>query len=339
VTSGQAGLLGEVGDALDAHRLANRATTRLACLRATAWVAQRYSACVAAFAARLADAWHSLAAAARAALRGGWLTSRRGATGTAVGARGLLARRAGAGATLGVGLARLLLQVPADALIVLVVRMLSAWQTLLGFEATARRLDGEEEALLRRVFGNGIDARAVRLKVGRLGLLALPRAAFVVGDVVHVPALARAAADRVGAVGAESLARHAPALLVHELTHVWQHQCHGTRYLSECLLAQWLGDGYNVAVALEAGRDWAELNFEQQAELLQCAYAAGWFDEPRAAGDGQRLLLRLVDARRDDGFAVELAPAPVAGEPSPGWRDATPLLRQGLATIRAPRGR
>ena len=271
-------------------------------------------------------------------MRGGWLTARRGALGTAAGARGVVARHRGAGAMLGVGVARLLLQLPADALLLLLARLLSALQTLLGLEPTARRLDEDEQALLRRVFGGGIDARAVRLKVGRLGLLGLPRRAFVVGDVVHVPAARRTVAARESARDDESLARRAPALLVHELTHVWQHQRHGTRYLSECLLAQWLGDGYNVAVALEAERGWAELNFEQQAELLQCAYAAGWFDEPGAEDDGRRLLLRLVDARRDDGFAVELAPAATADEPPPGWRDATPLLRQGLAAVRAHRG-
>ncbi|HET9766286.1 MAG TPA: hypothetical protein VFS60_05540 [Thermoanaerobaculia bacterium] len=299
---------------------------------------------MAGFAARVADAGHSLAAAASAAVRGGWLTARRGAFGTAVGARAVVARDHGAGATLGVGLARLLLQLPADALILLLARLLSALQTLLGFEATARRLDDDEHTLLRRVFGGGIDARAVRLKVGRLGLLGVPRRAFVVGDVVHVPLPQYAAAARSRTRNNESLAHRAPALLVHELTHVWQHQLHGTRYLSECLLAQWLGDGYNVAVALEAGRGWDDLNFEQQAELLQCAYAAGWFDEPRfdeagAAGDGRRLLLRLVDARRDDGFAVELVPAAAADEPPPDWRDATPLLRQGLAAVRAHRER
>jgi hypothetical protein len=295
---------------------------------------------VARFTARVADAAHSLAAGAGAAVRGGWLTARRGALGTAAGARGVVARHRGAGAMLGVGVARLLLQVPADALLLLLARLLSALQTLLDLETTARRLDDDEQALLRRVFGGGIDARAVRLKVGRLGLLGLPRRAFVVGDVVHVPGPRRAGAARTSARNDESMARRAPALLVHELTHVWQHQRHGTRYLSECLLAQWLGDGYNVAVALEAERGWAELNFEQQAELLQCAYAAGWFDEPGADDDGRRLLLRLVDAHRDAGYAVELAPAATADEPPPpGWRDAAPLLRQGLAAVRAYRGR
>jgi len=288
---------------------------------------------VTSFTARCADAAHSLGTAAVAAARGGWLTARRGAVGAGLGARGLLSRRRGAAVVLGLGVARLLLQVPADALLMLLARLLSALQTVIGLEAPARPLDDDERALLARIFGDTIDPRRVRLKVGRLGLLALPGRAFVVGDVVHVPLPQR----RAGARRAEahcSLAHRAPALLVHELVHVWQHRRHGTRYISECLLAQWLGEGYNVAVALAAGRGWAELNFEQQAELLERAYAAGWFDEPGGGNDERRLLMRLDDPRRDDGFSVELAPAAAAGDrPAPGWRDATPLLREGLAAI------
>src|SRR6185503_17930591 len=123
-----------------------------------------------------------------------------------------------------------------------------------------------------------------------------PRLAFVIGNTVHLPARRHRGADgRQAASG--SFARRAPALLVHELTHVWQHQRHGTRYLSECLLAQWVGAGYNVAVALEAGRGWEQLNFEQQAELVERAFAAGWFGEDGtpASARGDRLLLRLTD--------------------------------------------
>lgn len=285
-------------------------------------------------AARFADAGRSLASGAVAAARGGWLTARRGARGTAIGARGLLSRRHGSAATLGLGIARLLLQLPADALLIVLSRLLSAVQTLLGLEADARRLDDDELAMLRRLFGGGIDARPVRLKVGRLGLLGLPGRAFVVGDTVHVPAPRRHA----------SLARRAAALLVHELVHVWQHQRHGTRYLSECLLAQLVGDGYNVATAVEAGRGWSELNFEQQAELVERAFAVGWFD---MAGDETgdtspwrefRLLVKLIDPRRDDGFIVELAASTaVVDRLAAGWRDATPLLLDGLAAIRDSR--
>lgn len=287
------------------------------------------------FSARLADAARSLVDAGASIARGSWLTARRGVVGAALGSRGLVTRRRGAGAMLGVGIARLLLQLPADALVLLVARVLSALQTVLGLEPPARPLDDDERALMTRVFGDGIDARRVRLKPGR-HLLHLPRLAFVVGNTVHLPARRRAAGVNPAPTG--SFARRAPALLVHELTHVWQHQHHGTRYLSECLLAQWVGEGYNVAVALEAGRGWEQLNFEQQAELLGRAYAARWFDGSGDAGDTRHLLMRLTDPKSDDGFDVQVVPPAKADELlAAGWRDATPLLYEALAAIRAPR--
>jgi hypothetical protein len=277
---------------------------------------------------RVADAARSLATAATAGGRGAWRTARRGARGAGLGLRRLLRRRGGAGALLSLGVARLLLQVPADALLLALARLVSALQTLLLLEPPGRPLDDGERSLLVHVFGDGIDPRPVRLKVGRLGLLGVPRRAFVVGDTVHVPGLLDG-----------DLAARVPALLVHELAHVWQHQRHGTRYLSECLLAQWVGEGYNVAVAVEAGRGWGELSFEQQAELLERAFAAGWFE---GEADGRRrLLVELTDATRDDGYRVRL----VTAEEAPlliegGWRDATPVLSAGLAAVRrAPRSK
>jgi hypothetical protein len=248
----------------------------------------------------------------------------------------LAPRAPGAAARLlAIALARLALQLPADAVILVAARLVSALQTLLGLEATGRRLDEAERALLRRVYGPGVDLDAVRVKAGRLGLLGLPGRAFVVADTVHVPLRASCA----------SLAGEREALLVHELAHVWQHQRHGTRYLSECLLAQWLGAGYNVAAGLAAGRAFAALNFEQQAELLEQAFTAGWFDlAERAAAEGAeppRLLLRLTDPSRDDGFAVAVAPTAEAAAPrlAEGWLDGTALLLEGLDEVRRPLGR
>ncbi len=243
------------------------------------------------------------------------------------------------------GVARLLVQMPVDALLLALVRMVSALQTLLAVEPVGRRLDERERVLLRRVFGDGIDDRSVRLKHGRLGVLGLPGVAFVACDTIHVPAAHRRSTPRRAAAARDrrSLVDCAPALLVHELVHVWQHQRYGTRYLSECLLAQRLGEGYNVAVALEAGRPWDALNFEQQAELLERAFAAGWFDDGGdAPGNTRRLLMRLTDAKRDDGFLVELVFNEAAADQllTAGWRDATPLVVEGIALIRSePRSR
>jgi hypothetical protein len=294
-------------------------------------------------ASRLADAGRSLLTAVVAGGRGAWRTARRGVAGSALGLRGLVARRRGAAAMVALGAARLLLQLPLDVVLLAFVRLVSALQTLLAVEPVGRPLDEAERAVLRHVFGGGIDERHLRLKHGRLGLLGLARAAFTVGDTVHVPARWRSAAAprTLAARDLGSLVDRAPALLVHELTHVWQHQRHGTRYLSESLLAQWVGEGYNVAVAVEAGRDWEALNFEQQAELLERAFALGWFDEqpeqPAPVADGRRLLMRLTDRQRDDGYRAELVAGDAVAQRllAAGWRDATPLLVEAIAAVRA----
>lgn len=211
---------------------------------------------------RARDAARSLLTGLVSGGRGAARTAARGARGLRVGARERAVERAGGRAVLLVALARLLLQLPADALLLLLARVVSAAQTLLGIESTGRPLDADERALVRAVFGDGIALEGVRVKGPRLGLLGLPHRAFVVGDTIHVPGLTG------------SLATAAPALLVHEAAHVWQHQRHGTRYLSECLLAQWCGEGYDLGRGLKRARAFAELNFEQQAELLELALDA-----------------------------------------------------------------
>ncbi len=69
------------------------------------------------------------------------------------------------------------------------------------------------------------------------------------------------------------------SVLVHETTHVWQNQNGGTDYISEALYAQsWLGDGYAYITAITTQKKtWAMLNPEQQGQLIQDAYNAGFF--------------------------------------------------------------
>ncbi|MCY1017595.1 eCIS core domain-containing protein [Pyxidicoccus sp. MSG2] len=150
-------------------------------------------------------------------------------------------------------------QLPADLVLMLGGRVVSAVQVLTGLEPPGRRLTEEEVARLRPIFGESLAYARVRLKEGRLGLLGVSRRAFAHGDTVFVPGR-----------GPPEL-----GLLVHELTHVWQHQHGGTAYLSAALAGQWWGDGYNWRKAVGQALRWAQLNPEQQAQFIEDAALAG----------------------------------------------------------------
>ncbi len=125
---------------------------------------------------------------------------------------------------------------------------------------TLRALTAGERALAREVFGETLDAVRIRL----LALPLWPRA-FATGRTLLVFPQGQAATD----FAAEPLPLQ--GLFVHELTHVWQAQ-HGTALLPAKLRA---GDGpLAYAYDLFDGRDFADLNIEQQAMVVQHAFLA-----------------------------------------------------------------
>lgn len=123
-----------------------------------------------------------------------------------------------------------------------------------------RRLTAGEAALADEVFGRGLDA-------GRVRLLALPlwARAFVAGPRLMVWPAAEALADFSEApLGVQ-------AVFVHELTHVWQAQ-NGVSLLVAKLKA---GDSRAAyAYDLTAEPEFARLNIEQQAMVVQHAFTA-----------------------------------------------------------------
>ncbi|WP_141620107.1 hypothetical protein [Myxococcus sp. AB036A] len=156
-------------------------------------------------------------------------------------------------------------QTPIDAVLMLGGRTISAVQTLLGVEPVRRRLTGEEEAVLRQVYGDSLDYSRISIKEGNAGLLTASGRPFVHGDTIYIPS------------------KHLPLemdTLIHEAAHVWQFQHGGSDYMSEALFAQFFGDGYNLGKALKEGKSWSQLNPEQQAELLEQGYLAGFFKTP-----------------------------------------------------------
>lgn len=75
--------------------------------------------------------------------------------------------------------------------------------------------------------------------------------------------------------------RHNYPILIHELTHVWQYQQVGTRYIGEAIyvLVKTQRDCYNyggvvgLQVACEGERPFASFNREQQAQIAQDYFA------------------------------------------------------------------
>ncbi|NOJ81603.1 hypothetical protein [Myxococcus xanthus] len=177
-------------------------------------------------------------------------------------------------------------QTPVDAVLMVGGRAISAVQTLLGVEPVRRGLTAEEEAALRQVYGDSLDYSRISIKEGNAGLLTMSGRPFVHGDTIYIPS------------------RHIPLrmdTLVHEAAHVWQHQHGGTDYASEALFAQFFGDGYNLGKALREGKSWSQLNPEQQGELLEQGYRAGFFESPpkRLYVDGVDYTAQLEAALRE----------------------------------------
>ncbi|WP_199724600.1 hypothetical protein [Corallococcus sp. AB011P] len=168
---------------------------------------------------------------------------------------------------MGLGLLKTVVQTPVDAFLMMGGRALSAIQTLIGVEPPGRKLSDSEIATLRSVYGDSIDYSQMRIKEGSSGLFSTTGRAFTHGNTIYIPP------DNLPLT---------PDLLVHESAHVWQHQNGGTDYMSEALVAQHIGDGYDFEKGLDAGKAWNELNPEQQAEFLQQAQLAGYFANPAA---------------------------------------------------------
>jgi len=123
-----------------------------------------------------------------------------------------------------------------------------------------RRLTPGERALAHEMFGDGLDAARVRIAT-----IPFWKRAFVAGPGLIVwPAKGLPEDFGRAPLGLQ-------AVFVHELTHVWQAQ-NGIRLLLAKIKA---GDSQaSYAYDLSGGPDFAGLNIEQQAMVVQHAFLA-----------------------------------------------------------------
>jgi hypothetical protein len=153
------------------------------------------------------------------------------------------------------------------AALLLAGRAVSDLQMLAGVESAGRDLTPHELAALRQLFGESIDFSRVVVKDGDQGLASINDRPFVLGNVIYLKE------------------RGELASLAHEMVHVWQYQNGGPDYLAEALAAQLFGDGYDWQKALAEGKVWSQLNPEQQGQLIEDAFAAGFFPSTEAQGE------------------------------------------------------
>jgi hypothetical protein len=123
-----------------------------------------------------------------------------------------------------------------------------------------RKLTPGETALAAEMFGDSLDASRVRIAT-----IPLWNRAFVAGPRLIVWPAADLPADFAAAPLAQQ------AVFVHELTHVWQAQ-NGVRLILAKLKA---GDRpASYAYDPAGAEDFARLNIEQQAMVVQHAFVA-----------------------------------------------------------------
>jgi hypothetical protein len=177
----------------------------------------------------------------------------------------------------------------------------NVWDTLRG-EYQERRLNADEIASLRRVYGDMIDYGAVRVRRGGVSDSVTSRP-YVVDNTIWLPAKYFDANGDLTPTGLREL--------VHEVGHVWQYQREGPGYLAEALEAQarygsglvGTGGAYDWVAELNRGKSFDTMNPEARAELAKYI----WLGYDDFGNFGRSTLERALQA--DLGLAFHLSEA------------------------------
>jgi hypothetical protein len=140
-----------------------------------------------------------------------------------------------------------------------------------------RPLSTEERSLMLRIFGDSVNLDPILIGYTRLSS---GGRAYTMGNKILVPA---------------STIIDTPTL-VHEMTHVWQYQTRGTRYISDSVMHQLTQGNRAYEVNIVAGRSIYDYNAEQQAVIVEYYYR----DSPpgfRANADVQSMIDEVRRAR------------------------------------------
>lgn len=177
-------------------------------------------------------------------------------------------------------------------------RVVSGWQTIYGFEQLGRALNGTERINLQKVFASSLDYDAIRVKEGYAGIFS---AGYDDGITLFHNNRAITHGSTIYLKYENTANPQGMTTLVHEATHVWQHQNGGDSYLARAAHAQSpLGNGYEYFDAVKQNRAWVTLNPEQQAHLIEEAYLYGYFNNQqwnnsKITQSDQAFLIQYVD--------------------------------------------
>jgi hypothetical protein len=180
----------------------------------------------------------------------------------------------------------------------------------------ARPLNSQERDLLIRIFGDSINLDPVRVAYTRL--ISASTAAYTMGNTILIP------------VGTNT----STSTIVHEMTHVWQYQTMGTRYISDSALHQVVQGDNAYDVDLVAGQSFYSYAAEQQAVIVQRYYNdfPGWrtnADVVRMLGEIRRAHpLAPSEIERETWYGPNqpfVDPSPGAGGQQPS--QTVPLFR------------
>ena len=123
----------------------------------------------------------------------------------------------------------------------------------LSFPWKSRVLTDDEFEIAERIFEDSVQFDKVKIKEG--GLLTWIYPGVTLGHHISFPK---------GEIDSEDLKYQ--ALLIHELTHVWQFERIGFSYISRALFEEIFTDAYTVHY--DSNKNFADYDIEEQAEIV-----------------------------------------------------------------------
>ncbi len=174
-----------------------------------------------------------------------------------------------------------------------------------------RRLNSQERKLLVAIFGDSVDLDPVRIAYTKL--IGSDTIAYTMGNKILIPETKSLSA----------------AKLVHEMTHVWQYQTRGTRYISDSALHQaFQGVDATYTVQLVSGQAFDKYTAEQQAVIVENYYIDALIDSNRSYRNDPDVLRMIGEVRK----ARPLAEVRITQETWFGPNDPSPREIPGSGT-------